>query len=315
MTEETCCVCENHIHGGVIDMGHRHYCADCHAKVTSNRKGLWWASMVEVVALVLFVALVAFIVDRAQPQLQGLGLVVVGLILAVVPAVIWLAFFYAQDVREPEPKHLVLGVFLLGALLARAVGVPLVKEVFRAPDWLATGALYHVLGSILVVGFVQQFLVYAAVRYSVYNSEEFDERVDGIIYATAAGLGYATLVNVQYVVESGGVDLVAGVIRITVTAMALASFGGLLGYFLGRCKFEDEPAWWMPVGLIVAAVLDGLFTYFRGELTTTAFSLTGGGYSPWPGLILGAVVAAITFSVLFLLIWRLRRRAPKVVGA
>jgi hypothetical protein len=94
-----------------------------------------------------------------------------------------------------------------------------------------------------------------------------------------------------------------------VTALALASFGGLVGYFLGRCKFEDEPLWWMPAGLALAAILDGLFIYVRGEITTTAVGLRGGGYNPWPGLILGAVVAGVTFGVLFYLMSRLRARA------
>lgn len=314
MEREICCVCEKPIEGQAIQMGDRPYCATCYAKVTGDRKGLWWASLIGVAILVVFVALVALIADLTQPRLEGVPLVVVGVVLALVPALIWLALFYLQDVREPEPKQLVLAVFVLGALVARAVGTPLIEEVFHTSSWLATSTLYHILGAILVVGFIQQFLIYAVVRYSVYNSAEFDERMDGVIYATAAALGYATMVNVEYVVRSGGVDLVSGIIRITVTALALASFGGLVGYFLGRCKFEDEPLWWMPAGLALAAVLDGLFTYFRGEVTTTAIGLMGGGYNPWPGLILGAVVALATFGALFYLMQRLRRRAPQATG-
>ena len=49
-----------------------------------------------------------------------------------------------------------------------------------------------------MIGFIQEFLIYAALRYTVYYSPEFDERVDGIIYAAAAGLGYATTLNLQY---------------------------------------------------------------------------------------------------------------------
>lgn len=314
MERVICCVCEKPIEGQVIEMGKRPYCGDCHARVLRNRGGLWWASLVGIGAIVVFVALVALIVGAVQPELEGAGLVLVGVILALVPALIWLAFFYIQDVREPEPKQLVLAVFVLGGLLAWALGIPLIEGVFRTSDWLASNTLYHILGSILVVGFIQQFLVYVTVRYSVYNAAEFDERVDGIVYSTAAALGYATMVNVRYVVDSGGVDLVHGIIRIAVTAMALASFGGLMGYFLGRCKFEDEPAWWMPAGLALAAILDGLFTYFRGEITTTAVGLEGGGYNPWPGLILGTVVAGATFALLFYLIRRLQQRAPQAAG-
>jgi RsiW-degrading membrane proteinase PrsW (M82 family) len=309
MSQLICCVCEKPIAGEAIQMGNRPYCPDCHAKVTRNRRGTWWASLVGAAALVLFVLLVALIATLTRPHLQGAALVVVGAILALVPAILWLAIFYAQDVREPEPKRLVLIVFLLGALLAQGVGNLVVEDVFRVSQWMAAGPLYHILAAILVVGFTEPFLVYIAVRYSVYGSAEFDERIDGIIYGTAAALGYATVLNVGFVVRSGGLDLVSGVVRIAVTALALASFGGLVGYFLGRCKFEDEPLWWMPFGLALAAILDGLFIYVRGEITTTAVGLRGGGYNPWPGLILAAAVALVTFGALFYLTGQLRRQA------
>ncbi len=314
MERTICCVCEKPIEGEIMRMGNRPYDAACYAKVTRNRRGLWWASLIGIAVLVAFVVVVAAIFSSIQYQPEGVSLVVVGVILSLVPAAIWLIFFYLQDVREPEPKSLVLAVFVLGALVARAIGIPLIDEGFRASTWLTASPLIHILGSILVTGFIDLFLIYAAVRYSVYNSAEFDERIDGIVYTTAAALGYATMVNIQYVIESGGVDLVSGTLRIAVTALALASFGGLLGYFLGRCKFEDEPAWWMPLGLALAAVLDGLFSYFRGEITTTAVGLQGGGYNPWPGLILGAAVAGVTFGALYYLIYRLSRTAPQATG-
>jgi len=315
MDRVVCCVCENSITGQVIMMGNRPYHEHCYAKVVRNRRSLWWTSLAAIGALVAFVLAVAIIVGLTNPHVEGGILLVIGLGLALVPALLWLAFFYMQDALEPEPKQLVLGVFALGGLLAQAIGIPIVQDVFRVSEWMNAGAFYRILGAILVVGFTQQFLIYASVRYSVYLSAEFDERVDGIIYATAAALGYATVLNVRFVVDSGGVDLVAGIIRIAVTTMALASFGGLLGYFLGRCKFEDEPLWWMPAGLALAAALDGLFTYVRGEITTTAVGIQGGGYNPWPGLILGMLVAGLTFGVLFYVIRRLERQAPQTAAA
>ena len=33
------------------------------------------------------------------------------------------------------------------------------------------------------------------------------ERIDGIIYGAAAGLGYATYLNIQYVLENGGIKM------------------------------------------------------------------------------------------------------------
>ncbi|HEY4722576.1 MAG TPA: PrsW family glutamic-type intramembrane protease, partial [Anaerolineae bacterium] len=238
MTELTCCICGDPIGPEPKRIGGRAYCDRHFARVTASRRGIWQTGVVQIIALILFVILIEVAVSSVQIALSATGLVIAGLILALVPALIWLAFFYAQDRLEPEPKGYVLGVFLLGGLLASAVGIPVLRDLFHTNDWLGASTLTGVLGSILVVGVTQEFLKYAAVRYSIFQSREFDERVDGIIYGTAAGLGYATLLNIQFIIDSNGADLRAAVIRIVITTLAQASFSGISGYFLARAKFE-----------------------------------------------------------------------------
>jgi RsiW-degrading membrane proteinase PrsW (M82 family) len=258
--------------------------------------------VVQIVGLLVFVGLVALGASRTQLRLEGAALVWAGIVLAIVPALFWLAFFYQQDRLEPEPKQFVSGVFLLGAFLASAAGIPVVRDLFQVQEWMPRSTAANILGSVLVIGFVQEFLKYAAVRYSVYLSHEFDERIDGIIYGTAAGLGFATMLNIHYVTDHAGVDLSVGVVRIAVTALAHASFAGISGYFLGRAKFEKEPVWWLPLGVIIAAVLNGLFTFVRGEIVTVGLR-----YRPLNGLGLAAVVALMTFFALNFLMRRANR--------
>ncbi|MBN1955380.1 MAG: PrsW family intramembrane metalloprotease [Anaerolineae bacterium] len=301
MDEIICCVCHKPVQDA-RQLGGRTYCELHFARVTQDRRSIWRTGLVQIIALLVFVLVVSGLVALFKPVWTGWQLTAAGIVLSLIPAIIWLAFFYQQDRLEPEPKGYVLSVFLLGALLAQAVGIPVVQDLFDVRSWLPLTPWTNILGSILVIGFTQEFLKYAAVRYSVYPLAEFDERVDGVIYATAAGLGYATMLNVHYVIAKGGVDLQVGVIRIVVTALAQASFAGLTGYFLGRAKFEDEPVWWLPSGIALAAVLNGLFTYLRGELTTTQLSLSGGGFNPWIGLILATIVAGATFGAVFYLI-------------
>lgn len=312
MSGTICCVCHRSVGPDAKRIGARCYCERHYVKVTQHRPSVWRAGLGLILGLVIFVLVVELLLlllrlISVRPTLTGWALFIVGLVLAVIPALAWLIFFYRQDRLEPEPKGHVLSVFVLGALMAQAVGIPLLQEVFDVGRWMPTSWQVNLLGSVLVVGFAHEFLKYAAVRYSIYRSAEFDERADGIVYGTAAGLGYATMLNVDYVVASGGLNLEAGVIRVVVTALAQASFAGLSGYFLGRAKFEDEPVWWLPSGVGLAALLNGLFTYLRGELTTTGLNLAGGGFNPWPGLILAAAVAGLTFGILFYLIRRANR--------
>lgn len=302
MTEQICCVCHKPVGPDAPRLGGRYYCEVHYAKVAQDRRSIWASGVVQIVGVLVFVGLVAFIVSRTELALDGAALVWAGIVLAVIPALLWLGFFYQQDRLEPEPKGFVLGLFLLGGLLASAVGIPVVRDLFRVQEWMSRSTAANILGSILIVGFVQEFLKYAAVRYSVYLSPEFDERIDGVIYGTAAGLGFATMLNIHYVTANAGVNLGVGVVRIAVTALAQASFAGISGYFLGRAKFEEEPAWWLSLGVTIAAVLNGLFTYVRGEIVTVGLS-----YRPVNGLVLATVVALVTFAVLYYLMRRANR--------
>ncbi len=296
-----CCVCDLPIEGETRTLGRRAYCLNHYERVARENRAAATPILIHIGAVVLFAAVVAALAAALNPTLNNTALVLVGLLLALVPAAIWLLAFYQQDRLEPEPKRYVLGVFVLGAILAEAVGQPLIRDLFRVQDWLYDNPLVAIIGSILVIGFVQEFLKYAGVRYTVFLSPEFDERVDGIIYGAAIGLGYATMLNIRYVMGNNGVDLGVGAIQTSVLALAHASFGGVLGYFLGRAKFERMGPVWLPLGLTLAAILNGVVSYALRQLPMVG----GFGYTPWYGLVLAAIVAGGTFAVLFMAIRRL----------
>lgn len=268
-------------------------------RVAHNRSGLWVAVVITLLGLLLFTGIFNFIVPNLGDGLSSGGLILLGLILSVVPAAIWLFFFYRLDRLEPEPKHMVLGIFVLGALTAGALHDPLIYNVFSFSSWQYNTWWGHLLGGILIVGFIEQFMVYAVVRYSIFGHPEFDERVDGVIYSIAAGLGLATVLNFQYVVRSNGVDLDIGSIRMVVNALAYAAFAGIMGYFIGQIRFEKTPIWYMPAGLTLAATINGLFFFLLDR------TFSGGlDYNPWGDLIFAAVVAALALTLVFWLIER-----------
>jgi RsiW-degrading membrane proteinase PrsW (M82 family) len=287
-------------------LGGRLYCVEHYGKVSKDHRGLWRSGLVEIGGVLVFTTVVALLAWWIRPDLSAGALTAIGIVLALVPAALWMVFFYRQDRLEPEPKPYVIGVFVLGMLLCSGVSIPIIERVFNVNQWLPTNTLTHIVGSVLTIGMVQEFLKYAAVRYSVYMTPEFDERIDGVVYGTAAGLGFATVLNVNYVLVNGGVDLYMGAIRMAVTALAQASFAGITGYFLGRAKFEVEPVWWQALGVVSAAVLNGLFTWARGEITQVGLNV-----NPWWGLALAAVVAGITFAAL----WYMMRRANRLTLA
>jgi RsiW-degrading membrane proteinase PrsW (M82 family) len=291
---EYCVVCNAPIKGTGRMLGGRAYCEAHYRRMIQGRSGTWRATLGLIAGLLVFVGLTSLVAQNIGPLAQGFALLIAGLLLALVPAVIWLIVFYLQDRLEPEPKRYVLGVFALGAVLSGAIGQPLIASFFRVNEWAGYSVWSRVAADVLIVGVVQSFLIYAAVRYTVFRSDEFDEPVDGIIYGAAAGLGYASMMSISYVVSHGGVDLGVGAIRVAVTALAYASFGGVLGYFLGQAKFEDHSPLWLPFGVILTAVLNGIVTSALEIVSRSGLQST-----PFRGLLLSSLIAAAVFLALF----------------
>lgn len=259
------------------------------------RSSIWRADLLTAGALGGFVALAGGIGWLLDPEFSEAGLVAAGLLLALVPALLWLGFFYRRDRLEPEPKGLVVRVFMLGALLAVGAGEPLLSEVFAVDEWVPRADLgTRLLAGFLIVGMTQEFLKFAAVRFSVYQSDEYNGITDAIIYSTAAGIGYATALNVVFVVESGGVELWAGSLQITLSVIAHAGFAGVVGYFMGRERFSRMPAWWIPLGLVIAAALNAAFFVIRLLLVQGAL----GEPRRLAGLLLATGLTAVITAVL-----------------
>jgi RsiW-degrading membrane proteinase PrsW (M82 family) len=304
MAAQICCV--DHERPGTRSIGGRWFCEDHYKKATYSRSGFWRSGLVAVIGLLVFVAAVVALDAALQPQLGGVALVLTGVLLAVVPAALWLLFFYQQDRLEPEPVGNVARMFVIGLALAGAIGIPLTDQLFAVQDWLYRDTLTTWLASIFVIGAVEAFIIFATVRYFIFDSTEFDERTDGAIYGTAAGLGYATALNLQFILANGGSALGSGEVFVAEVALAHAAFGGLLGYFLGRAKLEQDPIWWLPAGLVLASVLNGLFLVLRGQLDVggVTFAGQGSGLPTFSGLLLAGGLAVVVTAVVSWLINR-----------
>jgi RsiW-degrading membrane proteinase PrsW (M82 family) len=279
-------------------------------RIARERRGLWIACTLEVAGLLVFVAIFNFIVPGWGNRLTGASLIFLGLLMSLIPAALWLLFFYQQDRLEPEPKQKIVNVFVLGGLVTAAVAQPLLSGAFAVNEWLYSSWIVQLLGGILLVGVVQELVVYLVVRYSVYGDPEFDERVDGVIYATAAGLGVATVLNFEYVIAHGGVDLGIGSMRMVVNALAHGSFAGVLGYFMGQARFEKTPAYYLPAGFGLAATLNGLFFFVEDRVAGNGFVV-----NTWNSLLFATVVAGLTLAAVFWLINRANEETMRLALA
>jgi protease PrsW len=219
--------------------------------------------------------------------------------IAVIPAALWLGFFYLWDRNEPEPKHFVAGVCALGAMvaapLAEFVLSQAVPPIAMAQRSLAPWALDRMVYAILVVGLTQEMCKYTVVRYTIYLSREFDEPMDGVVYMMAVGTGFAVWVNYRDISSADGVFLSTGAANAVVTTLAHASVAGVLGYVMGRAKFSRRRApmrgLLLMLGLLAAATLNGQF-----GLVEVWIAPAGIATHPWRGIVFAAGLASVVFA-------------------
>ena len=234
------------------------------------------------------------------------------ILLSGVPAFLWMAYFYGQDRLEPEPKHYVFGVFLVGAFISGPLAGFVIEDLMHVgePTSLDRFGADRIVRAFLVVGVTQEFCKFIAVRYTIYLSQEFDEPMDGVIYMTAAGIGFATYENIDYFRDlDRQVLLATAAASAVVTTLAHACFAGVLGYALGRAKFSSagpvRRALVLLVGLLVAAALNGQFQMLGGAVKSVGMNV-----NPWRGVAYAAGFAALVFFVVSVLMRRLLEMSP-----
>jgi protease PrsW len=227
----------------------------------SIRRSIWISSIITLVVLAVFVGISAVI---PRPQNQA-GLLVMGIFLAIIPALVWMGFFNQQDRAEPEPKRLIARTFAFGALAAGAAAVPFASQVANDTIVQYPSIVVKVILTILSVALMQEVLKVAMVRYVVLGTPEFDRHPDGIVYGLASGLGFATIMTIAYVVREGGVIPLAGAIRAVDNALVHGALGAVTGYYIGRVKIDGKSVRWFAVGLAVTTLINGIYQSAQRE--------------------------------------------------
>ena len=176
------------------------------------------------------------------------------------PVFIIIIYIYLKDKYEKEPTSLLLSSFLYGAIVSIII----------------TTIIYYVLNIILplkdefsiwqqfvkaffVVGLVEEFSKYFIVRYYAQPKPQFNEPFDGIVYAVMISMGFAATENIFYVLEGG---LSTAIIRSFTAVPAHATFGILMGYYMGKAKFSTNKALLNITGLLLASLFHGAYDFF-----------------------------------------------------
>ncbi len=179
--------------------------------------------------------------------------------LIVAPALLWLLYHYYKDRFQPEPVRL-LGVsyvagFVAGYLCLQAFDV-LNRLGLRDDPTDVPGFLLY---CIVVVGLLEEVAKLLPFVVLCMRLPQFDEPVDGVIYASVVALGFASFENLKYMEFLEGPAMLG---RAIASPLTHAMFASIWGYAAGRAQHERRSVVvWIGVGLTVSVVLHGLYDF------------------------------------------------------
>ena len=230
-----------------------------------------------------------------------------GTLLAVVPVPVYVALALWVDRFEPEPPWTLAQTFAWGATVAVLVSVIMNTAAQAvAADYVGERAAALISG-VVSAPLVEELSKGLALLFLYLElKDEFDDVVDGVVYATMVGLGFAMVENIQYygaaIDEGGRASLVTFGIRGMMAPFAHPLFTAMFGMGLGftRERMRSARKYWAPLaGLVAAVVLHALW-----NLATTR--------DDWFLLLYFAVMVP-AFVAILVVIYNSLRREGRVI--
>lgn len=206
----------------------------------------------------------------------------------IAPALFWILYFYYKDRDRPEPLFSLGLSYILGIVSAFAcIQFYMILPLLGIPGDMSFILERHepiyLLYSIGAIGFVEEVFKLIPFLFIIIKLKSFDEKIDGIIYASVVALGFASFENFYYLRILDGFELFG---RAFASPLLHTIFSSIWGYSIGFAWIKRKSLLRPTIiGLIAASVLHGLFDFF-----TTSSSLR-------------IVAAAI---ILMVWIWRIR---------
>lgn len=163
------------------------------------------------------------------------------LLAAMLPAFILFWYVYSRDIT-PEPRNVVARGFFYGALatvVSTFISAPLLRlGLFQTEPSTFWGAFRTAFfGAAIPEETAKLLMLWLLLR----RCKDFDERYDGLVYAAAIGLGFATLENILYLASSGFGFFQVAFSRAILAVPGHFGFAVVMGYYYSRQHFSWNP--------------------------------------------------------------------------
>ena len=201
---------------------------------------------------------------------------IVHLLPVILPVLFWAFYHYHKDRHLPEPlTNLVLcfGLGLGAAVLSKLfyVGLEPLGLRFDAGALAEDTPIGLLAYSLLAIGPIEEIAKLLPFVLVVLRFKAFDEPLDGIIYASFIGLGYAASENIDYLdyltpLEAAARGFASPVIHIL--------FASIWAYWISNAWLNQKPlAAAIIVGFLLSALLHGFYDFLVLQNPTSALPL------------------------------------------
>ncbi|MBS1151565.1 MAG: hypothetical protein H6Q89_3263 [Myxococcaceae bacterium] len=177
----------------------------------------------------------------------------------MLPALLAMYYVDRLDAKRPEPRWQLRKVAIFGGLATLpCIAVQLgLTHGLKIDEHTPGGALFT---AFITAGATEEIAKALVVYFAIWRHPAFDERVDGIVYATRAGLGFALVENVGYLAGATSAGGFAGifVVRALLAVPGHAIWAAYMGYFAAKKRFDGTGPGLLG-GLAIAIVSHGLY--------------------------------------------------------
>ena len=181
------------------------------------------------------------------------------LLITIVPSILILLYFFLSD-KFKEPKGSIALVFFLGICICLPAGYinSFMENNFK--DIFSERLLYSFLGP----AWCEELLKFIILYFIVLKRNEFNERMDGIVYGVAVSLGFATLENYEYVfilAEKWEIEPYAMAIWRSYSAVPMHGLNGcIMGFYFGMFAFTANKKY-LILCLLIPFIIHGLYNF------------------------------------------------------
>lgn len=242
------------------------------------------AMQVLLMAAIAAAAVAAGEIFNPNPQLDGGINRLLGVVLALLPLLLWLAMAVLPEYRVSQPRKHLAGTAALSALTAAAIGLPMTQDFFRVEQWLPLESSFRrIAGFTFTAGMVDTALKLFILRFAIYP-HSLRIRSDAIAYGLASAVGYSFYLNLALIWRW---QPTLGIAAIYILANYAIQFASSMFIALGiiESHFGNARPIVLPLNLLTAAVTTGAVTPLFSGVMNGPLGLAGSSARPFSGLV------------------------------